>query len=80
MERILNPCGEFRRSSEVPVSQIHSSHLHAGASGILSDLSGLFRWGVAWVPEFSMEDLSLSITAALVPELAVKDLPLGRIL
>ena len=30
------------------------------------------------VPEFSVKDLSLSITAAWIPEFAVKDLPLGR--
>ena len=34
----------------------------------------------ALVPEFAMEDLSLSRTAALIPGFAVKDLPLGRIL
>ena len=34
----------------------------------------------AWVPEFAVEDLSLSRSAALVPDFAVKDLPLGRIL
>ena len=28
-----------------------------------------------WVPQFSMEGLSLSITATLVPEFAVMDLP-----
>ena len=33
-----------------------------------------------WGPEFAVEDLLLSWTAALVPEFAVKDLPLGRIL
>ena len=32
------------------------------------------------VPEFAVEDLSLSRTATLVPEFAVKDLPLGRTL
>ena len=36
MELIFNPCGEFRWSSEGPVSQIHSSHLYAGAPGIFS--------------------------------------------
>ena len=34
MELIFNPCGEFWWSSEGPVSQIHSPHLHVGASGI----------------------------------------------
>ena len=33
-----------------------------------------------WVPEFAVEDLSLSRTEALIPEFAVKDLPLSRIL
>ena len=37
MELIFNPCGEFRRSPEGPVSQIHSPHLHVGAPGIFSD-------------------------------------------
>ena len=32
------------------------------------------------VPEFAVEDLSLSRTAALVPQFAVKDRPLGRTL
>ena len=39
MEMIFNPCGEFRPSSECPVSQIHSPHVHVGAAGIFSDLS-----------------------------------------
>ena len=38
MELIINPCGEFRRSPEGPVSHIHSPHLHVGAPGIFSDL------------------------------------------
>ena len=38
MQLIFNPCGEFQCSPEGPVSQIHSPHLHAGASGIFSDL------------------------------------------
>ena len=37
MVLIFNPCGEFQRSPEGPVSQIHSPHLHAGAPGIFSD-------------------------------------------
>ena len=32
----------------------------------------------AWVPEFAVEDLSLSRTAALVSEFAVKDLLLAE--
>ena len=35
---IFNPCSEFRRSPEGPVSQIHYPHLHVGAPGIFSDL------------------------------------------
>ena len=31
MELIFNSCGEFRLSSEGPVSQIHSPRLHDGA-------------------------------------------------
>ena len=38
MELIFNPCGVFQWSPEDPVSQIHSSHFHAGAPGIFSDL------------------------------------------
>ena len=38
MELIFNPCGEFRWSPEVPVSQIHFPHLLVGAPGIFSDL------------------------------------------
>ena len=38
MEVIFNPCGEFRRSPEDPVSQIDSPHLLVGAPGIFSDL------------------------------------------
>ena len=34
----INPCGEFRLSSEGPFSHIHSPHLHVGAPGIFSDL------------------------------------------
>ena len=37
MELVFNPCGEFRWSSEGPVSQIHSPHLLIGAPGIFSD-------------------------------------------
>ena len=49
MKLIFNPCGEFRWSSEGPVSQIHS-HLHVGAPGIFSDFLRSFQmlkreWG-----------------------------------
>ena len=36
----INPCGEFRWSSESPVSQIHSPHFHVGAPGIFSGQLG----------------------------------------
>ena len=44
------PCGEFRRSPEGPVSQIHSPRLLVGAPGIFSDLLRFFQmlkreWG-----------------------------------
>ena len=73
------------------VSQIHAPHFHAGVPGIFSDA----EWGAesnrklphlfipsktaTLVPEFAVEDLSLSRTPALVPDFAVKDLPLCRI-
>ena len=38
MQLIFNPCCEFRWSSEGPVSQIQSPHLHDGASEIYWDL------------------------------------------
>ena len=38
VELIFSPCGEFRWSPEGIVSQIHSPHLHVGASRIFSDL------------------------------------------
>ena len=38
MQLIFNPCGEFQRSSEGPVSQIHSPHLHVGVPVMFSDL------------------------------------------
>ena len=101
MELIFNPCGEFRWSLEGPVSQIHSPHLHAGASGIFSDLLMSVQmlkrvWGAEttesyhtysslvklqpWFLRDCWGNLPLGRTAALVPEFAVKDLPLGRTL
>ena len=50
-------------SPEGPLSQIHSPHIHAHASGIFSDLLR---------PEFAVEDLPLDRTATLVPMFAVK--------
>ena len=38
MELIFNSCGEFQWNPEGPVNQIHSPHMHFGASGIFSDL------------------------------------------
>ena len=38
MELRFNHCGEFRRSPEGPVSQIHSPHLYVGAPGIFPDI------------------------------------------
>ena len=77
MELIFNPL-----SPEGPVSQIHSPQLHAGAPGIFSDLLRFVQmlkgeWGAkinGKLPHLFIP----SKTATLVPELAVKDLPLGR--
>ena len=84
MDLIFNTDGEFWRSPEGPVSQIHSPHLHVGVPGIFSDLLRSAQmlkreWGV----ESNGKLLDLFIpgkTAALVPALAMKDLPLGRTL
>ena len=85
MELIFNPCGEFRWSPEGPVSQIHSPHLHGWCPW---DLFRSFKvcsdakereWGAesnGKLPKLFIP----SKTAALVPELAVKDLLLGRTL
>ena len=82
MELIFNPCGEFRRSPESPVSQIQSPHLHAGTPGIFSDL---LRSVQMLKREWNAESngnlphlLIPSKTAAWIPEFAVKDLPLSR--
>ena len=66
------------------MSQIHSPLLHVGVPGIFSDLLRLVRMlkGV-WGSESNVKLPQLFIpskTAALVPEFAVKDLPLGRTL
>ena len=82
MELIFNPCDEFRRSPEGPVSQIHSPHHHDGAPGIFSyilrSVQMLKReWGAesnGKLPHLFI----LSKTATLVPELAGEDLPLSR--
>ena len=81
MEQIFNPCGEFQRSPEGPVSQIHSPHLHIGAPGIFSDLlrsvQMLKRVGCGKQRKLP-HLLTPSKTAALVPEFAVEVLPLSR--
>ena len=93
-ELIFNPCDEFRRSPEDPVSQIHSPSLHAGVPG--SFKMPKREWGAksygklprlfilsktaTLVPEFVVEDLPLGRTPGLVPESAVNELPLGRTL
>ena len=82
MELIFNRYGEFRWSPEVPVSQIHSPDLLAGAPGIFSDMLGYVQmrkreWGVesnGKLPHLIIP----SKTAAFVPMFAVEDLPLGR--
>ena len=48
MELIFNPCGEFWWNPEGPVSQIHSPHLHVGASGICSDAKERVGYGRQW--------------------------------
>ena len=82
MELIFNPCGEFRRSTKGPASQIHSPHLHAGAPGIFSNL---LRYVQMLKIERGVEsseklpDLFIpSKTAPFVPEFAEEALPLGR--
>ena len=82
MELIFNPCGEFR--PEGPVSQIHSPNLRVGAPGIFSDLLRSVQmlkreWGAE--SNGKLQQLIISgKTAALVPALAAKNLPLGRTL
>ena len=82
MELIFNPCGEFRRSPEGPVSEIHSPHLHVDAPGIFSDLLRYVlmlkrEWGAesnGKLPHLSIP----SKTEAWVSEFEVEDLPLSR--
>ena len=79
----FNHSGEFRWSSEGPVCQIYSPHLHAGASEIYSDLLRSVQmlkreWGAesnGKIPHLSIP----SKTAVWVPEFAVEDQPLSRI-
>ena len=82
MELIFNHCGEFRWSLEGPVSEIHSPHLHVGASRIFSDvLRSVQMLKREWDLESNGKLPHISIpsrTAAWVPEFAVEDLPLSR--
>ena len=83
MELIFNYCGEFQWSPEGPVSQIHSPHLHIGASGIFSGLlRSVQMLKREWVRIATGSYRIYSIpgkTAALVPEFAVEDLPLAEL-
>ena len=69
--------GEVRRA------QIHSPHLHVSVPGIFSDLLRSVQMSKReWGAESNRKVPHLFIpskTATLVPELAVEDLPLGRI-
>ena len=82
MELIFNPCGEFRWSPEVPLSQIRSLHLHVVAPRIFSDpLRPVQTLKGEWDAEVNGKLPHLFIpseTATLVPEFAVKDLPLAE--
>ena len=84
MELIFNPCGEFRWSPEGPVSQIHSPYFLAGGPGIFSDfLKSVHMLKREWGAEGNGKLPHLFIPskpATLVPEFAVKDLPLSRTL
>ena len=90
MELIFNPCGEFWESLQGPVNQIHSPPLHVGAPGIFSDLLksvqmlkielGAESYGKLPRLFISGKTLPLGRTIALMPEFAVKDLPLDRTL
>ena len=79
MELIFNPCGEFRRSPDGPVSQIHSPHLYVSAPGIFLDLlkSVLMlkrEWGAGSNGKLSHLFIP-GKTAPLVLEFAIEDLP-----
>ena len=82
MEPKLNLCGEFRSTSEGPVSQIHSPHLKGSAPGIFSDvLRSVQMLKREWGAESNGKLPHLSIhskTAAWAPEFAVEDLLLSR--
>ena len=78
MELIFNPCNEFRWSSEGPVSQIHSPHIHGVDPGISSNLLNFVQmlkreWGAG--SNGKLPHLLVSTkTESLVPEFAVEDL------
>ena len=83
MELIFNLCCELRWSPEGPVSQIHSPHLHVGAPGDLFrsfEVCSDAKEGVGSAESNGkLPHLFIPYkTAALVPEFAVEDLPLGR--
>ena len=82
MELIFNSYGGFRRNPEGPVSQIHSPHLHVGASGTFSDLlMSVQILKREWSAESNGKLPQLLIpskTATLVTEFVVEDLPVGR--
>ena len=82
MELILNPRAEFRWSSEGPVSQIHSCHLHVGDPGVFSVLlRSIQMLKRKWDAESNGKLPHLFIpskTATLVPEFAVESLPSDR--
>ena len=81
MQLIFNPCSEFPRSPEGPVSQTHSADLHDGIPGIFSDL---LRSIQTLKSELSAESngklphLFIARKNGNIGKFAVKDLPLDR--
>ena len=91
MELVFNTCGEFRWSPDDPVSQIHFPYLHDEVPGIFSERVGCRKQREATAPIHPWQNCSLDSwfwsgrpafgrTTSLVPEFAVEDLPLDRIL
>ena len=78
MKLLYNPCGEFWWILEDPVSQIHSPHLHVGATAIFQILSDAEKRGGAESNGKLPYLFIPSKTATLVPEFPVEDLPLSR--
>ena len=86
----LTPVMNFGDVWRAQLAQFHSPHFHVGAPGIFSDLLRLFRcWRDSGVHNAMGSYHSYSIPGkttvfvpefAVVPLLAVKDLPLGRTL